>query len=102
MLGAEKQDWEVFSTVFEHMSNQRMEFREAVADIWDQLGKDEDIVTLKYIQSVFQSKKTVFKIGTSNKGTSITDPVNMSLPPNDQTGIRWKLTRMVHFQAGLL
>ena len=35
-LGAEKQDWEVFSIVFEHMSKQCMEFRDAVKELRDQ------------------------------------------------------------------
>ena len=38
-LGAQKQDWEIFSIVFEHMSQQCMEFRDAVADIRDKLSK---------------------------------------------------------------
>ena len=45
-LGAKKQDWEVFSTIFEHMSGQCVEFQNAVSDIRDQLSKDEDVVTV--------------------------------------------------------
>ena len=82
-LGAQKQDWEVFAIVFDHMSRQCMEFRDAVKEIRDQLSKDEDIVTLKYIESIFQRKETVFKIGTSNKGTKVTEPTAMRPPPSD-------------------
>ena len=84
MLGAQKQDWEIFSTVFDHMSKQCMEFKQAVAEMRLKMDKDEDSVTLKYIETVFQREETIFKIGTSNKGTPIVKPVNMSAPPNNE------------------
>ena len=83
-LGAQKQDWEIFSTIFEHLSKQCMEFREVVKDIRTQMSKDESIVTLKYIEVAFQRKETVFKIGTQSKGTPIAEPIKIQpVPPSD-------------------
>ena len=81
-LGAQKQDWEVFSAIFDHLSKQCMEFREVVKDIRTQMSKDDSIVTLKYIEVAFQRKETVFKIGTQCKGTPIPEPTKMQPVPS--------------------
>ena len=80
-LGVEKQDWEIFSTIFHHMSEQCEEYRAVVSDLRDQLEKDEDSVTLKSIEKAFARKETVHKIGTSNKGTPLKQQIPMSEPP---------------------
>ena len=50
-------------------------------------SKDEDVVTLKYIEGIFQRKETVFKIGTSNKGTKVAEPIAMRPPPPEASTI---------------
>ena len=83
MLGVKKPDWEIFSIICDHMSTQCMEFRQAVSDIRDQIGKDQASVTLKYMEKVFKRKESVFKIGTSTKGTPVGTPTSMNPPPKD-------------------
>ena len=45
----------------------------------DPTGK---VITLKSIEIAFQRKETVHKIGTDNKGTPISDKINMQKPPD--------------------
>ena len=80
-LGVEKQDWEVFSTIFHHMSMQCEEYRAVVSDLRDQLEKDEDSVTLKSIEKAFARKETVHRIGITSKGTPIKAQIPLSQPP---------------------
>ena len=80
-LGAQKQDWEIFSTIFEHMSEQCTEYRDVVKDIRDQLADNEDSVTLKSIQAAFTRKETVHGLGTRSRGTPIPGKVTMTPPP---------------------
>ena len=80
-LGVQKQDWEVFSTIFHHMSEQCEEYRAVVSDLRDQLEKDEESVTLKSIERAFARKETVHRIGTDNKGTPLKEQIPMVKPP---------------------
>ena len=80
-LGVAKQDWEVFSTIFHHMSEQCDEYRQVVSDLRDQLEKDEASVTLKSIEKAFSRKETVHRLGISNKGTPIKESVPMNQAP---------------------
>ena len=81
-LGVQKQDWEVFSTIFHHMSTQCEEYRAVVSDLRDQLEKDEDSVTLKFIEKAFARKETVHRIGVKSKGTPIKAQIPMNQPPS--------------------
>ena len=81
-LGVARQDWEVFSTIFDHMSAQCEEFRQVVSDLRDQLEEDEDSVTLKSIEAAFQRKETVHQLGVNSKGTPIKKSTPMVQPPD--------------------
>ena len=81
MLGVTKQDWEIFSDIFHHMSSQCEEFRQVVSDMRDQLEKDEASVTLKLIERAFTRKETVHKLGIESKGTPLKRAVTMTAPP---------------------
>ena len=80
-LGAKKQDWEVFSSIFEHMSSQCIEYRKVVTNIRDKLADNEDAVTLRTIERDFTTAETVHRIGTENRGTPLDTPVRINRPP---------------------
>ena len=80
-LGVAKQDWEIFSSIFHHMSSQCEEYRQVVSAMRDQLEDDEDSVTLKTIETAFKRKETVHKLGISSKGTPLSKSLPMTQPP---------------------
>ena len=63
------------------MAAQCEEFRKTVQDLRDKLSKDEDSVTLKSVELAFSNTETVYRIGTDNKGTPVTEAIKMRPPP---------------------
>ena len=82
-LGAQKQDWEVFVIIFDHLSQQCDEYRQVVSDLRDKIAEDTTVnkVTLKSIEVAFTRKETVHRIGTDNKGTPVAAAPAMNAPP---------------------
>ena len=80
-LGAAKPDWELFSTILNHMDQHCIEYQRVVADIRKELISDESKVTLRSIERAFLDAETVNNIGTDNKGTPIARPVKLKPPP---------------------
>ena len=80
-LGAKMQDWQIFASIFEHMSSQCQEYATVVSQLRTSLSKDEASVTLKTIEIAFTNAETINRIGIDNKGTPVLEPIAMNQPP---------------------
>ena len=80
-LGAVKQDWEIFGVIFSHMEQQCEEYRQVVVSLRDKLAEDDNALSLKLIETAFQRKESVHRIGIENKGTPINAPIAMTKAP---------------------